>query len=89
MKCQISLTLMKNFNLNASHQGWISSDERLPEELIQVLVYIPEQDHIASAIYEKKEGWYESYNGIAIVDKVSHWCNIPKPPKTITELTIH
>lgn len=53
--------------------GWVSVEEQEPPELVDLQVFIPKQDHIASAIYEKKEGFYESYNNETIDDPVSHW----------------
>jgi len=65
-------------------QQWISTADRMPEELISVIVFIPGQDYIGSAIYERVEGWYETYENVVINDPVTHWMQLPSPPK-ITE----
>lgn len=56
---------------------WIPSQERLPEELTPVLGLIPEEDNeIAICLYEKKEGFYLSYES-DFKPKVEFWAPIP------------
>lgn len=60
---------------------WILTEEKMPNECLPVLVFIPEQDHINTAVYEKTEGWYATYEGISITSPVTHWMPLPEPPK--------
>lgn len=61
---------------------WISVNRVSPPELVDLLVYIPDEEHIAAAIYERSEGFYENYDNKPIGNPVSHWMLMPvKPPK--------
>jgi hypothetical protein len=78
-------TIVKSETIKRAYgnvSSWIPVTERMPEELIPVLVYIPDQEHINTAIYERKEGWYETYESTVILSQVTHWMPLAEPPKT-------
>lgn len=81
----ISVAKEKSFRDGAKwaleQSQWIAITEQMPDECLPVLVFIPEQDHINTAVYEKKEGWYATYEGISITSPVTHWMSLPEPPK--------
>lgn len=63
---------------------WISVDERLPENRIAQLVWVPERRNIYAAYFDKEVGdgyWrvFGSY-GRAIEQEVTHWMPLPDPP---------
>ncbi len=61
---------------------WVKTSDKMPPELVMVLCLIPDQgDHICTAIWERREGWYESYNNEIIMQPVTHWMLLPEPPK--------
>lgn len=62
----------------AGQPKWIPVTERLPEELVPVLVLIPGEDNeIAICLYEKREGFYLSYD-TDFTPNVEFWCPIPE-----------
>lgn len=75
-------------------QGWIPCSERLPEEIVQCLVFIP------SFIYEScnyqggaEFGFYVGNEwrvpSCFPVGKVTHWMPLPEPPKTTKDPLMH
>jgi hypothetical protein len=59
---------------------WIKTTDKMPEQLIPVLVYISDQAHINTAVWEDGIGWYETYESIIIHGEVSHWMPLPIKP---------
>lgn len=63
--------------------NWISVGERLPEPFVCVLAHIPGEKPfptVKSAFLEKNGLWYSNgfrYNP----EEVTHWCEMPAPPK--------
>lgn len=58
---------------------WISVEERLPEDCIDVLVFIRIGCTSSTSIsYVLKRRWWS--RGIPI-ENVTHWANLPEPPK--------
>jgi hypothetical protein len=64
---------------------WISVEERLPEPFVCVLAHIPGEKPfptVKSAFLEKNGLWYSNgfrYNP----EEVTHWCEMPSPPKGV------
>ena len=56
---------------------WISVDDRLPENGIDVLVYV--RDGTIDTAYYSLCGYWECYTSMS--NAVSHWMPLPKAPK--------
>jgi len=71
--------------LLAAVPHWISVEERLPEPFVCVLAHIPGEKPfptVKSAFLEKNGLWYSNgfrYNP----EEVTHWCEMPEPPKGV------
>lgn len=71
--------------LLAAVPRWISVEERLPEPFVCVLAHIPGEKPfptVKSAFLEKNGLWYSNgfrYNP----EEVTHWCEMPEPPKGV------
>ena len=63
----------------AARSEWISVDERLPEDAIDVLVFVRNGNLSYTCIAHTLKGRWLS-RGI-LLDKVTHWMGIPDPPK--------
>lgn len=61
---------------------WTLCSDKMPAELVAVIVFIPDQDYVGSAVWEKSEGWYENFEGELIDSEVTHWMPLPSPPNT-------
>ena len=62
-------------------QEWISVDERLPENFISVLGYMTDAGEFPPVRECYTVGNAFFFPALADVHPVSHWCEIPKPPK--------
>mgnify|MGYP003642711341 CR=1 FL=1 len=66
--------------MNELAQGWISTEDRLPEEQETVLCYCPElRLYICMGEYRNNH-WYRP-NGWKTALYVTHWMPLPTPPK--------
>ena len=67
--------------------NWISVEERLPEPFVPVLVHIPGDrpfPTVREAFIEKTGLWYST--GFRYEqEEVTHWCEMPEPPKEDAE----
>lgn len=65
------------------HDGWISVEERLPEEDENVLVYGPWGiGNGYSLAFWYDSAWNDVDSGYPL-DNVSHWMPLPDPPKEV------
>lgn len=65
---------------------WISVKDRLPMNYREVFImhYYPgcSNGDVQVANYDQDRGnWHDSYEGMAILGKVTHWAEIVKPTK--------
>ena len=68
-----------------SQPKWISVEDRMPDELSKLLIYIDNQQFITNGTVERNNigefEWREMYHG-AVVESVTHWKPLPNPPQT-------
>ena len=62
-------------------QEWISVDERLPENFISVLGYMTDAGEFPSVRECYTVGNAFFFPALGDVHPVSHWCEMPQPPK--------
>ena len=62
-------------------QEWISVDDRLPENFISVLGYMTDAGEFPPVRECYTVGNAFFFPALGDVHPVSHWCEIPKPPK--------
>ncbi len=60
---------------------WISVDERLPENFISVLGYMTDSGEFPPVRECYTVGNAFFFPALGDVHPVSHWCEIPQPPK--------
>lgn len=87
--------ITKNDIESAPTYGWISVEDRLPENQNPVIVYVPpysdgEEEyigHVAMAYYTHFANGYWAgtdgnvYGAIGIIHEPTHWMPIPEPPE--------
>ena len=71
----------ENAELRARVQEWISIDERLPENFISVLGYMTDAGEFPPVRECYTVGNAFFFPALGDVHPVSHWCEIPQPPK--------
>ena len=71
----------ENAKLRASVQEWILVDERLPENFISVLGYMTDAGEFPPVRDCYTVGNAFFFPALGDVHPVSHWCEIPQPPK--------
>lgn len=62
-------------------QEWISVDERLPENFISVLGYMTDAEEFPPVRECYTVGNVFVFPTLGDVHPVSHWCEMPEPPK--------
>ena len=62
-------------------QEWISVDERLPENFISVLGYMTDAGEFPPIRECYTVGNAFFFPALGDVHPVSHWCELPQPPK--------
>ena len=63
--------------------GWISVNEKLPDDETDVLAYLRngEETRIAACCYARGV-WYDCVmNCVVVIQDVTHWMPLPEPPK--------
>ena len=71
----------ENAKLRARVPKWISVDERLPENFISVLGYMTDAGEFPPVRECYTVGNAFFFPALGDVHPVSHWCEIPQPPK--------
>ena len=71
----------ENAELRARVPKWISIDERLPENFISVLGYMTDAGEFPPVRECYTVGNAFFFPTLGDVHPVSHWCEIPQPPK--------
>ena len=64
--------------------GWISVEDRLPEENQRVILYIPrvmEGGNVRTGWLEPIKMWYTDSRDRLFYKQVTHWMPMPEPPK--------
>lgn len=67
----------------AAQSKWISVEERLPEQFVFVLVYMPDE-YPCPTVHEgylRPDGKWDAAHYLRTPDEVTHWANLPEPPK--------
>lgn len=59
---------------------WISVEERMPEEWVEVLVFVPGIGREIAWLCKPKGFWRWVYSGDIIELDVTHWMPLPSPP---------
>ena len=80
---QIGELTEKVAQLEAAQPKWISVDERLPEQFVSVLVYMPDE-YPCPTVHEgylRPDGKWDAAHYTRTPDEVTHWANMPEPPK--------
>lgn len=68
--------------VNKTSPRWISVKEREPKRLQRALVYSPVVNRIASGVYTEV-----GFITQAVMGKITHWMEIPEPPKEDKNVT--
>ena len=69
--------------LEAAQPKWISVEERLPKQYVSVLVYMPDEYPRPTVRegYFMPDGIWDAAHYLRNPDEVTHWANMPEPPK--------
>ena len=68
-------------NNGVTVQEWISVDERLPENFISVLGYMTDAGELPPVRECYTVGNVFFFPALGDIHPVSHWCEMPQPPK--------
>lgn len=86
----LQLEIQKRFAAEKAAPKWISVQDRLPEDCVNVLVYAignNENDVVAMTSYTHNmygyniEGWHSPWQYFFCEYKITHWMPLPEPPK--------
>ncbi|GCL15153.1 hypothetical protein BvCmsD80A_02848 [Escherichia coli] len=72
-------------NSSVTPDGWISCSERMPEETGDIIV-VSDGIVISGISYSRRDGFYIAaleYDDDEPIDGVTHWMQLPEPPKEI------
>lgn len=61
--------------------GWISVEDRLPNELSPLVIATEEWVNVG--YFSKESGWFMFYNDSSV--QVTHWQPLPSPPKGVVK----
>ena len=75
------ITICKEEPLIETVQEWISIDERLPKNFVSVLGYMTDagEFHPVRECYTVGNAFF--FPALGDIHPVSHWCEMPEPPK--------
>ena len=79
--CHISEIADHLISNGVTVQEWISVDERLPENFISVLGYMTDAEEFPPVRECYTVGNAFFFPALGDVHPVSHWCEMPEPPK--------
>ena len=71
----------ENAELRARVPEWISVDDKLPENFISVLGYMTDAGELPPVRECYTVGSAFFFPALGDVHPVSHWCEMPQPPK--------
>ena len=71
----------ENAELKASAPKWISVDEKLPQNFISVLGYMTDAGEFPPVRECYTVGNAFFFPALGDIHPVSHWCELPQPPK--------
>ena len=71
----------ENKELKARVQEWISVDEKLPQNFISVLGYMTDAGEFPPVRECYTVGNAFFFPALGDIHPVSHWCELPQPPK--------
>ena len=71
----------ENAELKARVQEWISVDEKLPQNFISVLGYMTDAGEFPPVRECYTVGNAFFFPALGDIHPVSHWCELPQPPK--------
>ena len=71
----------ENKELKARVQEWISVDEKLPQNFISVLGYMTDVGEFPPVRECYTVGNAFFFPALGDIHPVSHWCELPQPPK--------
>jgi hypothetical protein len=77
------LFAMERYHAQFSVDGWISVEDRLPEESGLVFICLKDSQDIYISFYKKDQKLFQVWGAgrDPIIDmKTTHWMNMPKPP---------
>lgn len=66
----------------ADSKGWISVDERLPEDEQDCIIYTGTQMFDGAIYWQSDKVWHVSEVGDLSTTEVTHWQPLPAPPKS-------
>jgi len=72
---------------NTRQPEWVSVDDRLPEDFMEVLVRTP--DYVVEAYYDRRDTdsgwqcWLRKTEVILTYANVTHWMPLPEPPEKV------